>query len=201
MREKCAAFKSFRDQFYVLKLFFIYLRTPYSFIFWANSVNKLSNKHFTNQCKISYYTGPFLQPGPRFLWIPVFLRLLFIPAFLLCNYHPVNAERIMPVLIDSDWAYWVMAIFLGLSSGYYSSLAMMYCPKWVKDKKCPSRKEVSEKEWSQNEVSLFSLIIGLVTINLRWVDPRIPWFIKQVHPKFHLCLVTGQSHGIESLKI
>ena len=39
--------------------------------------------------------------------------------------------RAMPVLIPNDWAYWIAAIFLGLSGGYYSSLAMMYCPRTV----------------------------------------------------------------------
>lgn len=37
----------------------------------------------------------------------------------------------MPVLIDSDWAFWGLAVALGITSGYYSSLAMMYCPRWV----------------------------------------------------------------------
>ncbi|KAA0195083.1 hypothetical protein HAZT_HAZT005500, partial [Hyalella azteca] len=41
---------------------------------------------------------------------------------------PYCSERIMPVLIDSDWAYWALSVVLGLTSGYYSSLAMMYCP-------------------------------------------------------------------------
>jgi len=71
------------------------------------------------------------QPGPRFLWIPVVLRVLFIPFFLLCNYQPRGVERLLPVLITNDWAYWFGGIFLGLTSGYYSSLAMMYCPRTV----------------------------------------------------------------------
>ncbi|KAF2358936.1 Equilibrative nucleoside transporter [Trinorchestia longiramus] len=75
--------------------------------------------------------GLFMWPGPRFLWIPVFLRLLLIPAFLLCHYYPVGSIRVMPVLIDSDWGYWALGIVLGLTSGYYSSLAMMYCPQTV----------------------------------------------------------------------
>lgn len=35
------------------------------------------------------------------------------------------------MLINNDWGYWIGAILLGLSSGYYSSLAMMYCPRTV----------------------------------------------------------------------
>ena len=71
-----------------------------------------------------------VQPGPRFLWIPVFLRLLLIPGFLLCHYYPINRERVMPVLIDSDWGFWALSVILGLTSGYYSSLSMMYCPRY-----------------------------------------------------------------------
>nr|CAG4643995.1 EOG090X076T [Lepidurus arcticus] len=73
----------------------------------------------------------FTWPGPRFLWVPVMLRVLIIPYFMLCNYQPPDVVRALPVLIHNDWAYWIMAIFLGLSSGYFSSLAMMYCPRTV----------------------------------------------------------------------
>ena len=72
-----------------------------------------------------------LQPGPRWLWVPVVLRFLFVPFFLLCNYQPLGVTRNLPVLINSDWAYWIGGIFLGLTSGYFSSLAMMYCPRTV----------------------------------------------------------------------
>nr|CAH0099039.1 unnamed protein product [Daphnia galeata] len=75
--------------------------------------------------------GLYSWPGPRWLWIPVVLRVLFIPFFLLCNYQPLGVTRALPVLIDNDWAYWIGGIFLGVTSGYYSSLAMMYCPRTV----------------------------------------------------------------------
>uniref|UniRef100_A0A8D8VE71 Equilibrative nucleoside transporter 1 n=1 Tax=Cacopsylla melanoneura TaxID=428564 RepID=A0A8D8VE71_9HEMI len=70
-------------------------------------------------------------PGTGSLVIPVVLRALFIPAFLLSNYQPMGVTRVLPVLISNDWAYWTMAIAMGLSSGYLSSLAMMYCPRMV----------------------------------------------------------------------
>ncbi|KAK7081856.1 Nucleoside transmembrane transporter activity protein [Halocaridina rubra] len=81
--------------------------------------------------------GLFTWPSPRFLCIPVILRILLIPAFVFCHFYPVKVERIMPVLIDSDWAYWVLAVILGLTSGYYSSLAMMYCPRTVEPEYAP----------------------------------------------------------------
>ncbi|XP_015920528.1 equilibrative nucleoside transporter 3 [Parasteatoda tepidariorum] len=74
-------------------------------------------------------------PGPRFLWIPVILRLLMIPYFMLCNYKP--GRRVLPVLINNDWAYVGMGVALGLSSGYYSSLAMMYAPGCVSAEHAP----------------------------------------------------------------
>ncbi|XP_054709130.1 equilibrative nucleoside transporter 3-like [Uloborus diversus] len=74
-------------------------------------------------------------PGPKYLWIPVVLRILMIPYFMLCNYKP--DKRQLPVLIDNDWAYFGMAVALGLSSGYYSSLAMMYAPGCVDTEHAP----------------------------------------------------------------
>ncbi|KAG8201380.1 hypothetical protein JTE90_016855 [Oedothorax gibbosus] len=74
-------------------------------------------------------------PSPRFLWIPVVLRILMIPYFMLCNYKP--DKRMIPVLIDNDWAYFGMAVALGLTSGYYSSLAMMYAPGCVDTEHAP----------------------------------------------------------------
>ncbi|XP_076371887.1 equilibrative nucleoside transporter 3-like isoform X2 [Tachypleus tridentatus] len=68
-------------------------------------------------------------PGPRFLWIPVVSRILFIPLFMMCNYKP--DKRVYPVLITSDWAYIIISILHGLSNGYYGSLAMMYVPRCV----------------------------------------------------------------------
>jgi len=70
-------------------------------------------------------------PTPRWLWLPVVLRFAFIPFFVLCNFLPVHVERVTPVFINSDWAYWGVVVLLGLSSGYFSSLAMMYCPRTV----------------------------------------------------------------------
>ncbi|CAI6374027.1 unnamed protein product [Macrosiphum euphorbiae] len=65
-------------------------------------------------------------PKPKWLFIPVVLRVILIPLFLICNYHPIGVTRIMPVVIESDYVFWALGTFLGLSSGYYSSVAMMY---------------------------------------------------------------------------
>lgn len=73
--------------------------------------------------------GWITTPGPKLLWIPVFSRLLFIPFFLFCNYNP--ATRTWPIYITNDYVYLAGGIALGLTSGYYSSLCMMYAPRCV----------------------------------------------------------------------
>lgn len=57
------------------------------------------------------------------------MRLALIPLFLYCNYQPLGFIRSMPVLINNDYVFWFLGIILGLSSGYYSSVAMMYAPR------------------------------------------------------------------------
>ena len=69
------------------------------------------------------------QPSPRWLVIPVLLRALFLPFFLLCNYRPFGVERLWPALMHWDYAYWTASGLFGLTGGYFSSLAMMYCPR------------------------------------------------------------------------
>ncbi|XP_076762119.1 equilibrative nucleoside transporter 1 isoform X2 [Xylocopa sonorina] len=70
-------------------------------------------------------------PSKKYLVIPVLLRTLYIPLFLLCNYKPIGVTRVLPVYINNDWVYFVIAITMGISSGYFSSLSMMYCPRMV----------------------------------------------------------------------
>lgn len=66
------------------------------------------------------------QPRPRWLALFTTLRLAFIPLFFLCNYQPMGVTRTLPVLIQNDYAYWVIAALMGWSSGHGSSLGMMY---------------------------------------------------------------------------
>lgn len=70
-------------------------------------------------------------PSPKFLVIPVMLRLLFIPLFVSFNYIPKDTIRTFPVFIKDDVIYWVAAILHGFTSGYFSSVGMMYCPRTV----------------------------------------------------------------------
>ena len=68
-------------------------------------------------------------PSPRWLFIPVMLRFLFLPFFLLCNYRPSRVERLWPAMMHWDYGYWIGSALFGLSGGYFSSLGMMYCPR------------------------------------------------------------------------
>lgn len=70
----------------------------------------------------------FQQPSKEYLVYPVLLRLVFIPLFLFCNYHPLKYERTLTVYIDNDYIYWGIAVIMSYTSGYLSSLAMMYAP-------------------------------------------------------------------------
>ncbi|XP_054738796.1 equilibrative nucleoside transporter 1-like [Anastrepha obliqua] len=73
-------------------------------------------------------------PGPKYLIIAVSSRLVFLPLFLFCNYLPLNVERHLPVLIGNDWVYWIIAVIMSYTSGYFSALAMMYAPQTVEPK-------------------------------------------------------------------
>lgn len=75
----------------------------------------------------------FIFPGPKYLWIAVVARFAFIPFFIFSNYAPNH--RTLPVLFNSDTLYIFVSSLFGLSSGYYSSLAMMYVPRAITDKR------------------------------------------------------------------
>ena len=75
-------------------------------------------------------------PGPDRVWIPVCLRLLFVPVMLFCNYRP--ATRVLPVLFKSDLLYTAFSALHGLSMGYLISLSVMYAPKMVNKTDAPT---------------------------------------------------------------
>ncbi|CAH1736445.1 equilibrative nucleoside transporter 1 isoform X1 [Aphis gossypii] len=86
-----------------------------------------------NVCALigTYFSTLFSWPNKKWLFIPVVLRVILIPLFLVCNYQPIGVTRLMPVLINNDYVFWALGAILGLSSGYYSSVAMMYAPSCV----------------------------------------------------------------------
>ncbi|RWS23943.1 equilibrative nucleoside transporter 3-like isoform X2 [Leptotrombidium deliense] len=104
-------------------------------------------------------------PGPKYLWIPVALRTLLLPFFFFCNYKP--KYRVWPVLITNDYVYITGGVILGLSSGYYSSLSMMYAPRCVPQ----------QYAGVAGMMAAFALICGIFAgINFSLV---ISWFIEK----------------------
>ena len=70
-----------------------------------------------------------LQLGPRWVWLPIVLRVLFIPFFCFCNFKP--DMRQLPVFINNDYVYITGGMLMAVTNGYLSSLSMMYVPRWV----------------------------------------------------------------------
>lgn len=107
----------------------------------SNSSFKIPDKYYTPITCFLFFNAfamlgnvfsEFVRlPGPRFVWIPVLLRGLFIPFFMFCNFQPKEGYRMLPVLIPNDYIYMVGGITMAFTSGYYSSLTMMYSPQNV----------------------------------------------------------------------
>ena len=103
-------------------------------------------------------------PGPKYLIIFSLLRFLFIPFFLFCNYLPKNIDRHLKIGIEEDWIFIVGGVLMALSSGYLSSLSMMYTPRCV-DQKYSS---------TAGMMAALTIILGiLLGINFSLVYPII----------------------------
>lgn len=74
-------------------------------------------------------------PGKDRVWILVTLRVLFVPFFLFCNFNP--GTRHWPVLIHSDIVYTLGNVLLASSSGYLSSLCMMFASSDLSQDEAP----------------------------------------------------------------
>lgn len=68
------------------------------------------------------------QPGKDSCLLPllVFLRVIFIPLFMLCNVQP---RDYLPVIFSHDAWYIIFMIFFSISNGYLASLCMCFGPK------------------------------------------------------------------------
>ncbi|XP_073431002.1 equilibrative nucleoside transporter 3 [Dendrobates tinctorius] len=123
------------------------------------SGSKWTNKYFTPMtCFLTYnfadwsgrqITTWIQTPGPTSKILPtlVFLRTVFIPLFMFCNYQP--RKHIYQVFFQND-VYPVMFItLLGFSNGYLGTLSMVYGPKVV------------PKEFSEGTAIVMSFFLGL----------------------------------------
>uniref|UniRef100_A0A8B9U5V7 Solute carrier family 29 member 1 (Augustine blood group) n=1 Tax=Anas zonorhyncha TaxID=75864 RepID=A0A8B9U5V7_9AVES len=75
-------------------------------------------------------TALFTWPGKDSCLLPVlvFLRIVFIPLFMLCNVQP---RHYLPVFFSHDAWYIIFMIFFSISNGYLASLCMCFGPKKV----------------------------------------------------------------------
>ncbi|CAJ0572699.1 unnamed protein product, partial [Mesorhabditis spiculigera] len=97
-------------------------------------------------------TANYVQfPSHEYLWIMTWARVLFIPFFMYCNYYPL--KRTLAVFFPSYYTYIVGAILMSFTSGYFSSLGMMYAPRVVD----PSRARIA------GMMAAFFLIFGIVS--------------------------------------
>lgn len=91
------------------------------------------------------------------------MRLVFLPLFLLCNYLP--EVRRLPVWVSSDWGYLASMAVFAWSSGYLSSLAMMYAPQTVST---PQQAPIA------GMMAAFCLVLGIfIGGNAAFLAPRI----------------------------
>ncbi|GLH06494.1 Equilibrative nucleoside transporter 1 [Gryllus bimaculatus] len=75
-------------------------------------------------------------PSPKYLAIPVTLRVLFIPFFVFCNYVP-HDKRILTILIYNEYVFWGGVVLMAFTSGYFSALGMEFCPRSVEPQNAP----------------------------------------------------------------
>ncbi|KAG4075671.1 hypothetical protein HA402_003496 [Bradysia odoriphaga] len=118
----------------------------------------------------SLLTSWMQWPKKEYLCIPVLLRVVFIPLFLFCNYKPAGVTRIMPIYILNDWIYWAIAVLMGISSGYLSSLGMMYAPQTVKPQHAVTAGMFAAAMLITGIFSgiMFSLVFPKIVSNLSW---------------------------------
>ncbi|KAG1892802.1 equilibrative nucleoside transporter [Suillus subluteus] len=83
------------------------------------------------------------------------LRILFIPAFLLCN---VELSLHVTPFISSDLVYMLLLFALGVSNGYVSTLCMLGAPSLEHNRRLKGRQEDVDVAGT---VAAFCLIVGL----------------------------------------
>jgi len=88
---------------------------------------------FNMSAMLGSFLANFTQfPGCKWSWLPILLRVLFIPFFMFCNFKP--ATRTFSVWFANDYVYCAGGFLMALSGGYFSSLSMMFAPRNVEDK-------------------------------------------------------------------
>ncbi|MCP9265955.1 Nucleoside transporter [Dirofilaria immitis] len=91
----------------------------------------------------------FVQwPSPKWMVVPVVARIALIPLLIFCYFRP--EYRTWNVWFYNVWIYIIFAFIMSISSGYFSSVIMMYVPRIVE----PSKSTVA------GMIAAFFLIFG-----------------------------------------
>ncbi|KAJ1978419.1 hypothetical protein H4R34_003209 [Dimargaris verticillata] len=88
------------------------------------------------------WTGRWLSMVPllrflreRIVFCGALCHLIFIPLLLLCNTSfDATVHRLIPAVIQSDVAFFLIILVFGISTGYWGSLTMMTGPQQAVDK-------------------------------------------------------------------
>uniref|UniRef100_A0A0R3RXW0 Equilibrative nucleoside transporter 1 n=1 Tax=Elaeophora elaphi TaxID=1147741 RepID=A0A0R3RXW0_9BILA len=110
------------------------------------------------------FSANFVQwPSPKWLVVPVTSRLALIPLLTFCYFRP--EYRTWNVWFYNVWIYIIFAVIMSITSGYFSSVIMMYVPRLVE----PS------KSTAAGMVAAFFLIFG-ITCGIMFTF-FVSWFI------------------------
>ncbi|RZC34307.1 Nucleoside tran domain containing protein, partial [Asbolus verrucosus] len=106
-------------------------RIPYLYVL-RKSLPQLYNVFFIFFVTLSIFPAiqSGIKPSDKNFWLQDSYTGLFNQFLLLVT----DIKRSLPVLIQNDYVYWVVAVTMGLTSGYFSSLAMMYTPRTVEER-------------------------------------------------------------------
>ena len=74
----------------------------------------------------NFVTRKLKRPGPRFIWIPIVLRTLFVPLLMFCNYAPHSRNTPIMITTGSDAVHGIVSAFIGFTNGYFITLLMEY---------------------------------------------------------------------------
>ncbi|XP_074640745.1 equilibrative nucleoside transporter 2-like [Tubulanus polymorphus] len=112
---------------------------------------------------------PYPKPSAKYMGLTIWLRMLAIPFFLLCNYRPGNRGNV-PVVFFNDWLFWFVLIAYTVSSGHASGLTMIYAKQAAGQDKMMQKTAGMMAAFAQSIGFVFAhgftLICNYVLVNL-----------------------------------
>ncbi|XP_074662861.1 equilibrative nucleoside transporter 2-like [Tubulanus polymorphus] len=115
---------------------------------------------------LSYY---YRKPSAKYMGLTVWLRMLAIPFFLLCNYRPGNRGNV-PVVFFNDWLFWFVYIVYTISIGHSAGLSMVYAKQAAGEDKMMQKTAGMMAAFAQSMgfvcAHIVTLICNYVLVNL-----------------------------------